>query len=151
MTDSVRAKKHLGQHFLKDENIALDIVKSLKYTSHYKKVLEVGPGMGVLTKYLIAEPAYETHLIDIDRESIAFLKKNFPSLQNKIIEGDFCDATPDYRVEKVRDPSGYFGLRRNRVSADVLRGGEPQLTQSVPESFFFSWRSKKILHSRIGL
>lgn len=85
----VRAKKHLGQHFLKDEKMALDIVKSLKHTSLYKKVLEVGPGMGVLTKYLIAETAFETHIIDIDRDSIAYLKKNFPILENRIIEGDF--------------------------------------------------------------
>ena len=51
VNQDVRAKKHLGQHFLKDETIALNIVKSLKYTSQYKKVIEVGPGMGVLTKY----------------------------------------------------------------------------------------------------
>ncbi len=89
MTDFVRAKKHLGQHFLKDETIALDIVKSLKHTNQYKKVLEVGPGMGVLTKYLIAETDYETHIIDIDRESIAFLKEKFSVLENRIIEGDF--------------------------------------------------------------
>ena len=50
MNETVRAKKHLGQHFLKDEAIALQIVESLKHTSQYKKVLEVGPGMGVLTK-----------------------------------------------------------------------------------------------------
>ena len=89
MNNFVRAKKHLGQHFLKDESIAQDIVKSLKHTSQYKTVLEVGPGMGVLTKYLIAETAYETHIIEIDIESIAYLKQNFPTLENKIIEGDF--------------------------------------------------------------
>jgi 16S rRNA (adenine1518-N6/adenine1519-N6)-dimethyltransferase len=89
MTDQVRAKKHLGQHFLKDETIALDIVKSLKHISLYKTVLEVGPGMGVLTKYLLNEKEFETFVIDIDRESIAYLKKEFPALENKIIEGDF--------------------------------------------------------------
>ncbi|OFY86889.1 MAG: 16S rRNA (adenine(1518)-N(6)/adenine(1519)-N(6))-dimethyltransferase [Bacteroidetes bacterium RIFCSPLOWO2_12_FULL_35_15] len=89
MTKEVRAKKHLGQHFLKDETIALNIVKSLKHTSLYKKVLEVGPGMGVLTKYLITEPDFETHIIDIDWDSIAYLKKHFPVLENRIIEGDF--------------------------------------------------------------
>ncbi len=89
MNEAVRAKKHLGQHFLKDETIAQKIVESLKHTSLYNKVLEVGPGMGVLTKYLINQPGFETHIIDIDRESIAYLKQNFPALQNKIIEGDF--------------------------------------------------------------
>jgi len=89
MSDSVRAKKQFGQHFLTDERIAEDIVKSLQLTSQYKIVLEVGPGMGVLTKYLIHIPSFETHVIDIDRDSIAYLKKHFPALQDKIIEGDF--------------------------------------------------------------
>lgn len=86
---SVRAKKHLGQHFLNDESIALDIVQSLKHKDQYNYVLEVGPGMGVLTKYLIKETAFETHIVDIDTESIAYLKKHYPILENRIIEGDF--------------------------------------------------------------
>ena len=85
----VRAKKHLGQHFLTDESIAEEIVNALKHSSLYKNVLEVGPGMGVLTKYLIQKKDFETFIIDIDRESIAYLKKEFPILENKIIEGDF--------------------------------------------------------------
>lgn len=89
MNQAVRAKKHLGQHFLKDETIAQQIVDGLKHTSLYNKVLEVGPGMGVLTKYLINQSGFETYIIDIDRESIAYLKQNFPTLQNRIIEGDF--------------------------------------------------------------
>jgi 16S rRNA (adenine1518-N6/adenine1519-N6)-dimethyltransferase len=89
MSDQVRAKKKLGQHFLKNEDIALKIVESLTRTSEYKNVLEVGPGMGVLTKYLIANPNYETHVIDIDTESIRYLKVNFPTLVQNIIEGDF--------------------------------------------------------------
>lgn len=89
MKEEVRAKKHLGQHFLTDENIAFDIVKALLHKDRYKKVLEVGPGMGVLTKYLVKQPELETHIIDIDKESIAYLEKNFPELQGKIIDGDF--------------------------------------------------------------
>lgn len=89
MTDFVRAKKKLGQHFLKNEDIAKRIVDALSRTSEYKYVLEVGPGMGVLTKYLIENTKYETHVIDIDTESIGYLKVNFPSLQKNIIEGDF--------------------------------------------------------------
>ncbi|MFY9311625.1 MAG: 16S rRNA (adenine(1518)-N(6)/adenine(1519)-N(6))-dimethyltransferase RsmA [Bacteroidia bacterium] len=87
--NDVRAKKHLGQHFLTDEAIALQIVDSLNRTSLYKKVLEVGPGMGVLTKYLIKKTDFETFIIDIDTESIAYLKRNYPALENRIIEGDF--------------------------------------------------------------
>jgi 16S rRNA (adenine1518-N6/adenine1519-N6)-dimethyltransferase len=89
MNNQVRAKKKLGQHFLKNEDIAKKIVDSLSRTSEYKKVLEVGPGMGVLTKYLIANTNYETFVIDIDKESIGYLKVNFPSLEKNIIEGDF--------------------------------------------------------------
>lgn len=89
MNNPVRAKKHLGQHFLKDENIALAIVDSLVHNSVYKIVLEVGPGMGVLTKYLVHKTEFETYVIEVDRESVAYLKQHFPSLENRIIEGDF--------------------------------------------------------------
>jgi 16S rRNA (adenine1518-N6/adenine1519-N6)-dimethyltransferase len=84
----VKAKKHLGQHFLKDENIARKIVDSLGY-SGYKKVLEVGPGMGVLTKYLLEDTRIETWVIDIDTESVAFLEENFPALKGRILSADF--------------------------------------------------------------
>jgi 16S rRNA (adenine1518-N6/adenine1519-N6)-dimethyltransferase len=89
MSKRVRAKKFLGQHFLNDETIALNIVKGLSLTSAYKKVLEVGPGMGVLTKYLIDEKRYETHVIELDRDSIPYLHEHFPVIKDNIIEGDF--------------------------------------------------------------
>lgn len=89
MEGQVRAKKKLGQHFLKNEEIAQKIVHSLSRTDEYRQVLEVGPGMGVLTKYLIQETAYETYVIDIDKESIAYLRTHFPSLDKNIIDGDF--------------------------------------------------------------
>lgn len=81
----VRPKKHLGQHFLKDENIARKIVDSLLYTD---QILEIGPGTGVLTKYLVNKPGL-FKVIDIDYESIAYLKKQFPKLDDYIISGDF--------------------------------------------------------------
>ncbi len=118
MTNPVRAKKHLGQHFLKDESIAQDIVKSLKHTSQYKKVLEVGPGMGVLTKYLVTEPSYETHIIEIDRESIAYLKQHFPTLQNKIIEGDFL--TLDFNNLFNNEPFAVIGNFPYNISTEIL-------------------------------
>lgn len=118
MNNFVRAKKHLGQHFLKDESIAQDIVKSLKHISQYKKVLEVGPGMGVLTKYLIAETAYETHIIEIDRESIAYLKQNFPTLENKIIEGDFLKL--DLNNLFNNEPFAVIGNFPYNISTEIL-------------------------------
>ncbi|MBI4945277.1 MAG: 16S rRNA (adenine(1518)-N(6)/adenine(1519)-N(6))-dimethyltransferase RsmA [Bacteroidetes bacterium] len=93
MSHSVTPKKHLGQHFLKDENIAKKIVRSLSEKEKYKTVIEVGPGTGVLTKYLLKKEYFETHVVEIDRESIAFLKKSFPELEGRIIEKDFLDFT----------------------------------------------------------
>ncbi len=85
---TVRAKKNLGQHFLTDKNIANDIVESLKGNG-YDHVLEIGPGMGVLTGFLLEHEQYETSVIEIDRESVAYLIKHYPVLKDRIIEGDF--------------------------------------------------------------
>lgn len=75
---TVRAKKHLGQHFLKDKNIAQRIVDSLTWED-YNQVLEIGPGMGVLTKFLI-EAKQNISVVEIDHESVEFLQKNYPEL-----------------------------------------------------------------------
>ncbi len=85
----VRAKKHLGQHFLTDKNIAEKIVNSLKNTNLYKQVLEVGPGMGVLSDFLLQKKEYETFLIDIDTESFLYLQNKYPQLGDKLINDDF--------------------------------------------------------------
>ena len=71
---SVKAKKHLGQHFLTDENIAKKIVEGLSFEG-YSNLLEVGPGTGVLTKYLL-EKDVQLYLAEIDTESIDYLKEN---------------------------------------------------------------------------
>lgn len=84
---SVKAKKHLGQHFLTDESVAQNIANTLSFTG-YKKVLEIGPGMGVLTKYLLEKPI-ETNVIEIDTESVAYLEENYPKLHGHIIAKDF--------------------------------------------------------------
>ena len=84
---TVKAKKHLGQHFLRDENIAQKIADSLSL-KNYDNVLEIGPGMGVLTKYLL-DKKITTHVIEIDKESVAYLKSNFLTLADRVIEEDF--------------------------------------------------------------
>lgn len=84
---SVKAKKHLGQHFLKDENIASKIANTLTLKG-YNHVLEIGPGMGVLTKYLLQKDI-TTHVIEIDTESVDYLKAHYLKLVNNIIEEDF--------------------------------------------------------------
>jgi len=85
----VRPKKFLGQHFLKDQNIAAKIVDALKLVGDQNFVLEIGPGTGVLTKLLRQRPEMDLHLAEIDRESVAYLKQNFPDLSDKITAGDF--------------------------------------------------------------
>ncbi|MDO9037140.1 MAG: 16S rRNA (adenine(1518)-N(6)/adenine(1519)-N(6))-dimethyltransferase RsmA [Lutibacter sp.] len=84
---SVRAKKHLGQHFLKDEQIAQNIADSLTEKG-YKTVLEIGPGMGVLTKYILKKDLV-VHVIEIDTESVEYLKANYLNLVDRIISKDF--------------------------------------------------------------
>lgn len=74
--DPIKAKKHLGQHFLKDERIAQKIADTLSH-SGYDDVLEIGPGTGVLTKYLLREKSHITAM-DLDSESIVYLNHSFP-------------------------------------------------------------------------
>ncbi len=85
--EKVKAKKHLGQHFLTDENIAKKIADTLQLDG-YEIVLEIGPGMGVLTKYLL-EKNIETYVIEIDAESVEYLNAHYPKLHGKIISKDF--------------------------------------------------------------
>lgn len=87
----VIAKKALGQHFLKEEGIAKRIVEALEIsdsdTSH--SVLEIGPGTGVLTKYLLKREEINLSLVEIDRESVDYLNKHYPELGGSLILGDF--------------------------------------------------------------
>ncbi|MGH1386010.1 16S rRNA (adenine(1518)-N(6)/adenine(1519)-N(6))-dimethyltransferase RsmA [Kordia sp.] len=87
MTDKVRAKKHLGQHFLKDEEVAERIADTLTL-NRYDNVLEIGPGMGVLTKYLLKKPV-KTYVCEIDTESVAYLQAHYLQLSDRILEEDF--------------------------------------------------------------
>ncbi|MGI6073974.1 MAG: 16S rRNA (adenine(1518)-N(6)/adenine(1519)-N(6))-dimethyltransferase RsmA [Fermentimonas sp.] len=83
----VRPKKNFGQHFLTDEHIASRIADTLDSYANLP-VLEVGPGMGMLTKHLIAK-GFDLTVIEIDRESVKYLKENYPELEGNIIEQDF--------------------------------------------------------------
>lgn len=85
---SVKAKKHLGQHFLTDKNICQKIANQYSKHQDCNKVLEIGPGMGALTEYLIKNDL-DVWVMDIDTESIEYLEQNFPALDNKIIAADF--------------------------------------------------------------
>ena len=80
-------KKSFGQHFLHDELIAERIADSL--SGRYNQVLEVGPGMGMLTKYLLAKPGIDLKVSEADRDMVAYLNLHMPALKDRILEGDF--------------------------------------------------------------
>jgi 16S rRNA (adenine1518-N6/adenine1519-N6)-dimethyltransferase len=113
----VRAKKHLGQHFLKDSNIARQITEGLTQHQGYRKVLEIGPGMGVLTQYLLENENIETHVIEIDTESVAYLKVHYESLTPRIIEGDFLK----YDTKKsFQEPFAIIGNFPYNISSQIF-------------------------------
>lgn len=113
---SVRAKKHLGQHFLRDENIAKKIADSLSLKD-YKKVLEIGPGMGVLTKYLL-EKDITTYVIEIDSESVEYLQANYLNLAPRIIEKNFLK----YNLNEVfnQEPFAIIGNFPYNISSQIV-------------------------------
>lgn len=114
--DKVRAKKHLGQHFLKDESIAKKIADTLSL-NNYNKVLEIGPGMGVLTKYLLDKKT-ETYVVEIDTESVEYLKAHYLKLSNRIIEKDFLK----YNLNEVfqQEPFAIIGNFPYNISTQIV-------------------------------
>lgn len=114
--DKVRAKKHLGQHFLNDENIAQKIADTLTLNG-YQKVLEIGPGMGVLTKYLLEKPI-ETYVIEIDTESVEYLQTHYLKLSNRIISKDFLR----YNLSETfgDDPLAIIGNFPYNISSQIV-------------------------------
>lgn len=89
----VKAKKHLGQHFLIDDSISFNIANALKNNKNYSHVIEVGPGTGALTKHLLANESYTTIASEIDRESVAYLKQHYSKLQ--VLEESFLSLDFD--------------------------------------------------------
>lgn len=139
--DKVKAKKHLGQHFLKDEGIAKDIADTLTLNG-YKKVLEIGPGMGVLTKYVLDKPL-ETYVIEIDTESVEYLNTHYPKLHGKIISEDFLkyDITKDFGQE----PFAIIGNFPYNISTQIVFR-TLELRDRIPE---FSGMFQKEVAERI--
>lgn len=83
-------KKSLGQHFLKDEDICRQIVHALQQRP-FQQLLEVGPGGGALTKYLLPLPGIDFKCVEVDDEKVQWLQQTFPQLQDKIIHKSFLD------------------------------------------------------------
>lgn len=103
----VRAKKALGQHFLTDQSIARAIVDALEHDSEVRDVLEIGPGMGVLTQYLIQRDDIDPRMVEIDTESVEYLLTHLPGIQGKLMEADFL------RIDLKRIFPGQFRIIGN--------------------------------------
>jgi 16S rRNA (adenine1518-N6/adenine1519-N6)-dimethyltransferase len=110
----VRPKKHLGQHFLHDENIARKILSFIP--AEPRLVLEIGPGTGVLSKYLLTDPAHDTYFLEIDREAASWLQHKFPAIQNRLIVEDFLR----YDLEHFTGPMSLVGNFPYNISSQIL-------------------------------
>ena len=91
----MQAKKSFGQHFLKHESIAQRIAESLQQAARTGRVLEVGPGMGILTKQLLDHPEYQTWAVEADADMVRYLQVNYPVLAPNLIFKDFLDFQPE--------------------------------------------------------
>src|SRR5215203_4745943 len=113
----VAAKKHLGQHFLKDEAVAKKIVDLLQPLGRYNQVLEIGPGMGVLTQFLFQRNDIKAKLIEIDKESIHFLLEKYPDHARDIAEGDFLKMDLH---KTFNEPFAIIGNFPYNISTQIL-------------------------------
>jgi 16S rRNA (adenine1518-N6/adenine1519-N6)-dimethyltransferase len=107
-------KKSLGQHFLKDENICRKIVEELTKCS-FTNLVEVGPGGGALTKYLLELPSINFKAVEIDDEKVAYLQNTFPGLKDKIIHQSFLDIDPPFN-----EPFTIVGNFPYNISTQIL-------------------------------
>ena len=114
---SVKAKKHLGQHFLTDKNICQKIARQYQKHNGCNKVLEIGPGMGALTSFLL-DDELDVYVMDIDTESIEYLQNNFKQLDGKIIEADFLKS--DLSAIMGHEPFGVVGNFPYNISSQIL-------------------------------
>ncbi|WP_452224047.1 16S rRNA (adenine(1518)-N(6)/adenine(1519)-N(6))-dimethyltransferase RsmA [Lacinutrix chionoecetis] len=137
----VKAKKFLGQHFLEDETIAQKIADALSLEG-YQKVLEIGPGMGVLTKYLLKKPI-TTYVIEIDAESVEYLKNNYLNLAPRIIEKDFLKY--DVSDTFANEPFAICGNFPYNISTQIVFK-TLELRHQIPE---FSGMFQKEVAQRI--
>lgn len=113
----VRAKKHLGQHFLNDLDAARAIVDALSGHGDYTDVLEIGPGTGVLSKFLFGRNEFRVFLLDVDHESVNYLQAEYLVHRDRIIEGDFLHFNPD-RI--FNGPFAVIGNFPYNISSQIL-------------------------------
>lgn len=113
----VKPKKSYGQHFLKEESIAQRIAESLSQTDQYQDILEIGPGMGVLTKYLLEYPEHKLKVVEADHDMVSYLNEHYPVLTPNIISADFL------KVNLHEHFDGQFAIIGNfpyNISSQIL-------------------------------
>lgn len=114
---NVKPKKALGQHFIKNNGICARVADSITLHGGYKKVLEIGPGMGALTTFLLARTEFETHVVEIDRESVDYLNVHFPTLRGRIYEEDFLRMPLD---KLFAEPIAVVGNFPFNISSQIV-------------------------------
>ena len=115
---TVRAKKHLGQHFLTDKNICRKIADQFQYHQGCKRALEIGPGTGALTEYLLQQPETDLSVMDVDSESIDYLNEHFPQLSGRIYKKDFLRV--DLEEIMGKEPFAVVGNFPYNISSQIL-------------------------------
>ena len=116
---TVKAKKHLGQHFLNDKTVCQRMTAAMEESEvSFPTVLEVGPGMGALTEFLLQSDKFETHVVEIDTESVEYLEKHFPALKGRIYEKDFLNS--DLKTFMGDAPFGVAGNFPYNISSQIL-------------------------------
>jgi len=116
----MKAKKSYGQHFLKEEPIAQRIAESLQLVDSYQDILEIGPGMGMLTKYLLRyQPAQKITVVEADPDMVAYLKANYPDLPHEqIIQQDFLQMPLNQHF--VERQFGLIGNFPYNISSQIV-------------------------------
>lgn len=113
----VKPKKHLGQHFLTNKAVSARIAEAVKLHGHDGRVLEIGPGTGALTEFLLAREDLTVAVIEVDTESIHYLRQHFGELDDRIIEGDFLKLD---LTELSEAPLAVVGNFPYNISSQIL-------------------------------
>ena len=127
----LKPKRKFGQNFLTDDNIAKDIVSFLS-DSKTKTIIEIGPGKGILTKFLLKISQKEIKFVEIDEECVSYLKNKYPNIENHLINGDFLNIN----LNSFKQPLSIIGNFPYNISSQIL---------------FKIYENKNIVNEMIGM
>ena len=126
----VKPKKKLGQHFLNSSDIAKQIVDCID-SENIDSIIEVGPGMGILTQHIIGF-SKKSYFVEIDNESVKYLKENYPLIKDSIIEEDFLKL----ELNNFKNPIGIIGNFPYNISSQII---------------FKAIENRSIVHTLVGM